>query len=199
MAGYQAVGQPLLSFFDSDGSPLDSGKIYIGQSGLNPEVYPITVYWDNALTQPAAQPITTSGGYPMRNASPSRIYVPFAQGSYSILVKNRNSEIVFSKLVSDFVIYDAAVSEIAAQVAADAATASLAATSASTDAAIASAAATSASADAATAISAATTAAAYANMEWASFAVSDGDLIVSYVSGATSLPSLVDGEFIITY
>lgn len=41
--------------------------------------------------------------------------------------------------------------------------------------------------------------AAYANMDWAGFSLSDGELIVSYTSGATSLPSLVDGEFIITY
>lgn len=40
---------------------------------------------------------------------------------------------------------------------------------------------------------------AYANMDWAGFSVSDGDLIVVYADGLTSLPSLVDGDFIITY
>lgn len=43
------------------------------------------------------------------------------------------------------------------------------------------------------------TAAAYANIQWGSFYLSDGDLVVSYVNGATSIPSLVDGDFIITY
>ena len=52
---------------------------------------------------------------------------------------------------------------------------------------------------AAQAANSALVAAAYANMEWAGFSLSDGELIVSYTSGATSLPSLVDGEFIITY
>ena len=41
--------------------------------------------------------------------------------------------------------------------------------------------------------------AAFANMEWAGFTVADGDLIVSYTSGATSVPSLVNGDFLITY
>ena len=42
-------------------------------------------------------------------------------------------------------------------------------------------------------------ASAYANMDWAGFSVVDGDLIVAYADGLTSLPSLVDGDFIITY
>lgn len=40
---------------------------------------------------------------------------------------------------------------------------------------------------------------AYANINWAGFSVSDGDLIVYYADGSTSTPSLADGEFIITY
>lgn len=43
------------------------------------------------------------------------------------------------------------------------------------------------------------TAGAYANIEWGGFSVADGELMVSYVNGLTSLPSLVDGDFIITY
>ena len=47
--------------------------------------------------------------------------------------------------------------------------------------------------------SSAIVASAYANMDWAGFSVVDGDLIVAYADGLTSLPSLVDGDFIITY
>ena len=42
-------------------------------------------------------------------------------------------------------------------------------------------------------------AAALANIDYSSFTVVDGELIVSYVDLANSVPSLVDGEFILTY
>ena len=42
-------------------------------------------------------------------------------------------------------------------------------------------------------------ASAYANINWAGFSVADGELIVAYANGLTSIPSLVDGDFIITY
>ena len=40
---------------------------------------------------------------------------------------------------------------------------------------------------------------AYGNIDWAGFVYNDGDLIVNYFSSSASTPSLVDGEFIITY
>lgn len=49
------------------------------------------------------------------------------------------------------------------------------------------------------AVASAVIAGAYANINWAGFSVSDGELIVTYANGLTSTPSLVDGEFIITY
>lgn len=45
----------------------------------------------------------------------------------------------------------------------------------------------------------ATAAAAYANIQWASFGTIDGELNVTFLDGATSTPSIVDGDFIITY
>jgi len=51
------ITSPYPVFFDKDGTPLENGSIYIGQPNLNPETSPVTVYWDEALTQPAAQPI----------------------------------------------------------------------------------------------------------------------------------------------
>jgi len=40
---------------------------------------------------------------------------------------------------------------------------------------------------------------AYANLDWAGFTVSDGELIVEYFNSSLSTPSLVDGELILTY
>ena len=40
---------------------------------------------------------------------------------------------------------------------------------------------------------------AYGNIEWAGFSTVDSELIVSYFDSATSVPSIVDGDFIITY
>jgi hypothetical protein len=40
---------------------------------------------------------------------------------------------------------------------------------------------------------------AYGNVDWASFIYNDGELIVSYFSTSSFTPSIVDGEFILTY
>ncbi len=87
------VTPPFQHFTESDGLPLEAGKIYIGIQNLNPITNPITVYWDEALNIPAAQPIRTIGGAPSRNGSASKLY---ATSNYSILVKNRNDVVVYS-------------------------------------------------------------------------------------------------------
>ena len=40
---------------------------------------------------------------------------------------------------------------------------------------------------------------AFTNIDFGGFSVNDGELIVDYFDNAYSVPSLVDGEFIITY
>lgn len=80
-------------FTDIDGQPLEQGSIWIGAANLDPQVNPINVYWDSALTLPAAQPIRTNGGYPVNNGTPARIYV---NSDYSIRVMNRNGSVVYS-------------------------------------------------------------------------------------------------------
>ena len=80
-----AITSPLPQFFNADGSPLTGGKVYIGLPGLNPETAPVSVYWDAAATQPAAQPLTTNGGYIHRTGSPARVYAPSA---FSLTVRN---------------------------------------------------------------------------------------------------------------
>lgn len=82
------IQSPIPQFFGLDGAPLDSGKLYFGTVSGNPETSPITVYWDAALTQPAAQPVRTLNGYTARSGTPAQIY---AGSDYSITVKDKRS------------------------------------------------------------------------------------------------------------
>lgn len=90
------VTSPFTVFYDRSGEPLDAGYIYIGTAGINPEVSPIAVYWDEALTIPAVQPIRTLAGYPSRDGSPGTIITTAA--SYSIVVRDRNGALIYSDL-----------------------------------------------------------------------------------------------------
>jgi hypothetical protein len=80
-------------FTETDGQPLEDGYIWIGQVNLDPQVNPINVYFDAALTIPAGQPIRTINGYPSRNGTPARLYV---NSDYSIRVMNKNGSVVYS-------------------------------------------------------------------------------------------------------
>jgi hypothetical protein len=87
------VQPPRPVFFDSAGSPLENGYIWIGAANLPPQTNPVAVFWDSALTQPAAQPIRTVNGYPSNAGAPSAIYTAAA---CSILVQNKNGSLVYS-------------------------------------------------------------------------------------------------------
>jgi hypothetical protein len=89
-----SIVSPFPFFTDTTGAPLEGGYIFIGQSNLNPETAPVNVFWDAALTIPAAQPVRTVGGYPSRQGTPSRFYS--ATDTYSITVRNKNRVLVFS-------------------------------------------------------------------------------------------------------
>jgi len=91
-----AITSPFPSFNDTDGSPLNNGYVYVGQPNLNPVTDPTPVYWDEALTQPAAQPVRTINGYFSRNGSPGRLYTGLV--SYSIRITNNKGALVFSDL-----------------------------------------------------------------------------------------------------
>ena len=90
------ITSPFTVFYDRSGQPLDNGYIYIGLPGINPEVAPITVYWESSLTTTAAQPIRTLAGYPSRNGSPSNIIA--SQSPYSILIRDKTGALVYSDL-----------------------------------------------------------------------------------------------------
>ena len=93
------VTSPFPQYFDTDGSPLDAGYIYYGEPNENPETSPIVVYWDAAGTVPAAQPIRTLNGYPVRNSTPAQL---FASEGYSVTVKNRRGTLVLYGLANRF-------------------------------------------------------------------------------------------------
>jgi hypothetical protein len=92
-----SVQVPFPVFQNSQGQPLEDGYVWIGQANLDPQVNPINVYWDAALTISAAQPIRTIGGYPSNSGTPARLYV---NSDYSIRVMNKNGSVVYSAPVA---------------------------------------------------------------------------------------------------
>lgn len=91
------IDSPLPVFYDRNGSVLDAGFVYIGTANTNPETNPIAVYWDAALTVPAAQPLRTVRGFIARNGAPSALYVP---SEYSIVVRDRNRQLLLNEPTS---------------------------------------------------------------------------------------------------
>jgi hypothetical protein len=89
------VQPPYPAFAGADGLPLENGYIWIGTVNLNPQVNPISVYWDDAQTIPAALPIRTLNGYPVYQGSPSRFYVG---SDYSIQVLDSKGSLVYTSL-----------------------------------------------------------------------------------------------------
>lgn len=91
---------PLYPVFSGlDGKPLEAGFLYLGQPGQNPETAELQVFWDEDLTIPAAQPIRTIAGFPSRNGSPAAVFAP---GDFSITVKDRNSQLVYTSTSGAF-------------------------------------------------------------------------------------------------
>ena len=88
-----SIQPPYPIFTEADGSPLENGFVYIGTANLDPVANPIAVFWDAALTIPAAQPIRTLNGYPSRNGTPARLYVG---SDYSIRVNDSKGVTVYS-------------------------------------------------------------------------------------------------------
>lgn len=95
-----ATTSPFPVYAALDGDPLDGGKLYFGAANGNPESSPVTVYWDAAGTQPAAQPILTMNGYTVRSGSPAVVYV---NGDYSMMVRDRKGrQVAYMRNSADF-------------------------------------------------------------------------------------------------
>jgi hypothetical protein len=85
---------PFAQFFDTNGAPLNNGAIFIGTAYLDAQTNPIPVYWDDALTIPAFQPIRTLNGYPVWNGAPARIFCN--ADNFSITVQTNTGRTVWS-------------------------------------------------------------------------------------------------------
>lgn len=90
-----SIEPPYPAFAGADGLPLENGYIWIGVVNLNPQVNPIAVYWDSALTISAVQPIRTLNGYPVYLGTSSRFYV---NTDYSIQVLDSKGSVVYTSL-----------------------------------------------------------------------------------------------------
>jgi hypothetical protein len=89
-----SIQVPYPVFYDRDGQPLDNGNIYIGVANLDPVTNPLQVYYDEALTITASQPLVTSGGYVYRNGTPAQLYVNATD--FSITVNDSKDLFVYS-------------------------------------------------------------------------------------------------------
>jgi hypothetical protein len=79
-------------FLDASGDALDAGYVFVGTAGANAETNQLTVYWDEAGTQPAAQPLRTSNGYIVNGVTRARVFVD--ADDFSMIVKNRHGVVV---------------------------------------------------------------------------------------------------------
>lgn len=76
-----------------DGQPLENGMIWVGVANMDAPSNPVAVFWDAALTIPAALPIRTVNGYPSRDGSPGTFFVG---SDYSLKVTTAVGVPVFS-------------------------------------------------------------------------------------------------------
>lgn len=93
MTGFPAKEQ-IKTYFGADGLPLNLGTIYFGQPGLNPEGNPIAVYWDAALSIPAAQPLRTANGKITREGQPANV---FLAGDFSSTVYDSRGQLIYTQ------------------------------------------------------------------------------------------------------
>lgn len=87
----QAVRNPIASWNDLSGQPLQNGQLFFGQPYMNPETTPIVVFWDREETQPVLQPVRTIGGMPSRNGTPAEL---FFTGDYSLTVRDSSGRLL---------------------------------------------------------------------------------------------------------
>jgi len=85
---------PFPVFNDRDGQPLDNGYVWVGTPNLPPQTNPVAIYFDEALTQPAAQPLRTINGYISNSGAPAQVYIDGV--NFSILVQDRKGSLVYS-------------------------------------------------------------------------------------------------------
>lgn len=85
---------PVPLFLDGRGALLDAGFVYLGDAGTDPETVGnrIDVFWDKALTIPAAQPLRTLGGAIVNGGNIGFVY--FAEPDFSISWRDADNNLV---------------------------------------------------------------------------------------------------------
>lgn len=113
----QQVRNSVPIFIDARGALMDGGHIYIGVANADPQVSPIAVYSDAALTVELSQPIRTLGGLAVDGVVPVRMFC--AETDYSQRVTDNTGSLVdYSPSVfSDTDLFQAASSILDALVA----------------------------------------------------------------------------------
>jgi hypothetical protein len=89
-----SIQVPFPVFNDRDGQPLDNGYVWIGVPNLPPQTNPVNVYFDEALTILAPQPLRTINGYISRAGSPAQVYIDGV--NFSILVLDSKGTMVYN-------------------------------------------------------------------------------------------------------
>jgi hypothetical protein len=89
-----SIQVPFPVFQDRDGQPLDNGYVWIGVPNLPPQTNPVNVYFDEALTILAPQPLRTINGYISRFGSPAQVYIDGV--NFSILVQDSKGSMVYN-------------------------------------------------------------------------------------------------------
>jgi len=89
-----SVQVPFPVFQDRDGQPLENGYVWIGTANLYPITNPVPVFFDDALTIPAAQPLRTINGYISNAGTPAQVYVDGV--NFSILVQDSKGSMVYN-------------------------------------------------------------------------------------------------------
>lgn len=98
---------PYEQFVGANGQPLNSGQLYIGVANMPAETNPIQVYWDEAGTITATQPLSISGGYVVRSGTPAQFYTNAAE--YSATLKTNGGSTVWSNEEVKSTPFDAAL------------------------------------------------------------------------------------------
>ena len=82
----QRLDNPFPLFLDLRGALLDAGSIFVGEPNADPEVAPITVYFDAGQSIVAEQPLRTRGGFIVNGMTPAFVWME--DGDYSVRIRD---------------------------------------------------------------------------------------------------------------
>lgn len=87
------ISNPVPIYLDGQGGLLDNGQIWVGVANQDPETHPIQVFWDQALTIPAVQPLRTLAGTIRNGATPAYAYA--AEDDFSMRISDGNGAQIY--------------------------------------------------------------------------------------------------------